>query len=334
MPRARIAVLVCLVPAVALGAGAAGFAQRVPTLPATVDEALAGLPRLETQAQALQRDIDAARAAVQKRMDEAGAAAEARAARQARNFEAFMGMSAAEMEDAEDEELEARMLDQMGMTMADMEALENMSDAEANAYLAGRQPKTDGLQKFAAGAPKPSDDPKLERLTREYGDWLPRHSARAVSTSNDFTALKQRWAREHAELDARLDEQLRPRLRAVPRVDCGEAGIEPDAIQSHAISLERYLAHEKLAPEQLKQGVAFLSRQRAIVAEEVDFADRFAKEAAGFPEMAAQGTAVESAALQEVSELLRMTLDINRDVVRWTENRAGHERSRPKSSCG
>ncbi len=120
--------------------------------------------------QLLQRDLEAARGAAQKRAAEAAAATEAEAAKQGRRLEQFVGMSAAEMEEADDDEVEARMLKGMGLTKADMDALENMSDEEANAYLARRRLNTERLQIFAAGAPQVSDAPKLDRLTREFGD--------------------------------------------------------------------------------------------------------------------------------------------------------------------
>jgi len=332
--RAKISVLLVLVPLVAIGAGTAGLLDRVPTLPNSVAEAGAGRAKLEAQVSALEVDIEAANAELQSQQEEAFAANEKIAEQQSQNLQNLTGMSADEMDAAEEGEIEANMLGAMGMTMDDMEALEGMDDAEAEAYFASKQFNTEGLQQFADAAPKSSDPARLERLTREFGDWQSGYSTRALKASEEFTALSARWAQDHAQLDARLNSEMASRTANVPIVDCGEAGDNPDAIALHAIALDRAKAHAELAPGQLKQGIDFLSGNRKTVKSDAMFADGFATDAAGLDEMAPQSISVQQIALRSISELLLHTQEINKEVLSWVDRKTELEGTRPKSSCG
>jgi hypothetical protein len=144
----------------------------------------------------------------------------------------------------------------------------------------------------------------------------------------------ERWAQDHAQTDTRLNKELASEESQVPKVDCGEAGIEPDARAVHAIKLKRAKAHVQLAPEHLKQGQAFLADRRRAVKADVDFADKFAADAASVSEMASQSFTVQQVALQRIGELSSMTQEINNQVAAPLEALAGVEKIRPKSECG
>lgn len=332
--RTKLSVLLMLVPLAVLGSGVASLVERVPTLPGTVTQASAGYAGLEAEVRALQEEVDAAEAALQQQQEVAFATTRQRAEAQQRNLENLTGMSAEEMESADEGEFEAKMLGAMGLSMADMEALEGMDDAEAEAYFAGRQVNTEGLQKFADAAPKSSDPARLSRLSQEFGDWQSGYAARVTRGAEEFKALEDRWAQDHAQLSARLDAEMAPRVASVPTVDCGEAGDYQDLIALHAIQLDRARAHAELAPGHLEQGIGFLSTRREVVKADAAFADRFAADAAGLEELAAQSITAQQVALQGVSELLRQTLEINKRVLDRVNRRAELERSRPQSSCG
>ena len=334
MRKSAFTVFLVLVPVMVIAAGSSGLLERVPILPATVAQALSGLPQRASAANALQRDIDAAEVSLTQRLESAAQSNEEIAGQQQAGMEKFSGMSAEEMEAAEDGELEAKMLEGMGMSMADMEAMEDMDDAEIEAYFASKQFNTKGLAEFGATVPKGSDPVRLERLNREYSDWQVNEAARKIQPLEELRALQGRWAEEHTKLDAKLDTALATKLKNVRIVDCGEAGDTPDALAVHAIALERAKAHAELAPAHLQQGAGFLSNRREAVKADVSFADRFETDADGVDEMAMQALSAKQVALQRIAELLAMTLEVNRVVVRPAETLAGLENVSPKSECG
>lgn len=334
MSRTMLLVLAACVPLTAIGSGATGLVERVPMLPATIVEARSGLAELESQAAALQRDIETAEAALESRQEEAFAASQQRAEQQQKNLESLTGMSAEEMETADEDEIMSNMMGAMGMSMADMEALEDMDDAEMEAYFAAKQPNTEGLQDFASSAPQSADPARLQRLSQEFGDWQSGYAERAVAAPEQLKALQDRWAQDHATLESSLDAEMAPKVASVATVDCGEAGEYQDAKALHAISLERADAHTQLAPEHLQQGIEFLSARREAVAADAAFADRFAADATGVDEMAVQSITVQQTALEGISELLNQTLEINRRVLGWVERKDQIASSGPKSTCG
>jgi len=315
-------------------AGSIGLLERVPNLPTSAEAAFSGRAALAAKVEALQRDIDAAQDALSAEADAAAEKSIESAEQQQRNVEKFTGMSAAEMEAADDDEVEAAMLQNFGMNMADMEAMENMSDAEIEAYMAGKQTNTQKVSEFAAGAPKISDPKKFERLTREFGDWQSGEIDRITKAQEEWKALLDRWAQDRAQLNARLKKELASEESQVPIVNCGEAGDEPDARALHAIKLKHAKAHAQLAPQHLKQGQAFLADRRRTVKADADFADKFAADAAGVDEMALQSVSVQEAALQRIGELSSMTLEINDEVAAPMEALSSIEKARPKSECG
>lgn len=147
--------------------------------------------------------------------------------------------------------------------------------------MAGKQINTEKVSEFAASAPKISDPAKFERLTREYGDWQSGEVDRITKAQEEWKALLDRWEQDRSQLNARLNTELASEESQVPIVDCGESGNEPDARALHAIKLKRAKAHAQLASEYLKQGQAFLADRRRAVKADVDFADKFAADAAG-----------------------------------------------------
>jgi hypothetical protein len=333
MSKSTLCTIFAFFPFLAL-AGSIGLLERVPNLPNSAEAALSGRAALAATVQALQRDIDAAQDALDAEADVVAEKSIESAEQQQRNVEKFTGMSAAEMESADEDEVEGAMLQGFGLNMADMDAMENMSDAEIEAYMAGKQINTQKASEFAAGAPKISDPKKFERLTREFGDWQSGEVERITKTQEEWKALMDRWAQDHAQLNTRLNKELASEESQVSTVDCGEAGDEPDALAVYAIKLKRAKAHAQLAPEYLKQGQAFLADRRRAVKTDVDFADKFAADAAGVDEMAAQSIIVQQTALQRIGELSSMTLEINDEVAAPMEALSGLEKARPKSECG
>jgi hypothetical protein len=333
MSKSTLGFLLALSPFLVF-AGSIGLLERVPTLPASAEAALSGRVALVAKAEALQRDIDAAQEALGAEEDAAMEKSMESAEQQQRNVEKFTGMSASEMEAADEDEAEAAMLQGFGMSMADMEAMENMTDAEIEAYMAGKQINTQKASEFAAGAPKISDPAKFASLTQEFGDWQLAASERATKTLEDFKALQDRWAQDRAQLNTRLNAELASEESQVSNVDCGEAGDQPDAFAVHAIKLKRAKAHARLASEYLKQGQSFLADLHRVVKTDVDFADKFAADAAGVEEMAAQSITAQQVALQRIGELSSMTLEINSEVAAPMEALATLESARPKSECG
>jgi len=333
MSKSTLGFLLALSPFLVF-AGSIGLLERVPTLPASAEAALSGRAALVARAEALQRDIDAAQDALGAEEDAVMEKSMESAEQQQRNVENFTGMSAAEMEAADEDEVEAAMLQGFGLSMADMEAMENMTDAEIEAYMAGKQINTQKASEFAAGAPKISDPAKFASLTQEFGDWQSGEVDRITKGQEEWKALMDRWAQDRAQLNARLNPELASEESQVPIVDCGEAGDQPDARALHAIKLKRAKAHAQLAPEYLKQGQAFLGDRRRAVKTDVDFADKFAADAAGVDEMAAQSITAQQVALQRIGELLSMTLEINSAVAAPMEALATLESTRPKSECG
>lgn len=328
-----------MLPLLAFAAGSAGFLERVPTLPATLAVAQSGFAGLQAKAEALRRDIDAA----QNRLDEAAetsaAADEDRAQQQASDLQAMTGMSAEEMDAADEDEIANKMLEGFGMSMADMEAVAEMDDEEAEAYFASKQANakpsnTEGLRKLAANAPSGADAEKLDRLTREFGDWSAQNTDRTVRAIEEYQALNKRWADDHARLNAKLDVDLAPRVKSVPVVDCGEAGEYADAIETHAIAVERAAAHALLASGHLPKGVDYLAGRREAVKADATFADRFAADAQGVDLMNGQSFSVQSQALLGIEGLLDQTVELTRDLLSWEGEKARLESIRPKSSCG
>jgi hypothetical protein len=328
-----------MVPLLATAAGSAGLLERVPTLPATLAEAQSGFAGLQAQADALRRDIDAAQNELDAAAETSAAADEERARQQASDLEAMTGMSAEEMAAADEEEVADKMLEGFGMSMADMEAVAEMDDAEAEAYFASKQANakpsnTEGLQKLAGNAPSGADAEKLDRLSREFGDWSAQNADHTMRASEEYQALGKRWADDHAQLNARLDADLAPRVKSVPVVDCGEAGEYADAVATHAIAVERAAAHAALAPGHLRQGADFLARRREAVRADASFADRFAADAQGVDMMSGQSIAVQSQALLRIEELLNQTVEITQQLLSWDGEKGRLESIRPKSSCG
>lgn len=334
MSKSAFTVFLVLVPVMVIAAGSSGLLERVPILPATVAQALSSLPQRASDANALQRDIDAAEDSLTERLESVAQSNEEVAAQKQAGLEKFSGMSAEEMEAAEDGEFEGKMLEGMGMSMADMEAMEDMDDAEIEAYFAKKQFNTKGLAEFGAAVSTSSDPAKLGRLNREYSDWQAGEAARKIQPLEEFMALQGRWAEEHAKLDAKLDTALATRLKNVRIIDCGEAGDTRDALALHAITLERAKAHAELAPSHLQQGAGFLSKRREAVKADASFADRFETDADGVDEMAMQALSAQQVVLQRIAELLMMTMEVNRDLVRPAETLAGLENAGPKSECG
>jgi len=328
-----------LLPLLAFAAGSAGFLERVPTLPATLAEAQSGFAGLQAQAEALRRDIDATQNELDATAETNAAADEEQARQQASDLEAMTGMSAEEMDAADEDEIGDKMLEGFGMSMADMEAVAEMDDAEAEAYFASKQANakpsnTAALQKLAGNAPSGADAEKLERLSREYGDWSAQNADHTMRASEEYQALKNRWADDHARLNAKLDADLAPRVKSVPVVDCGEAGEYADAVETHAIAIERAAAHAALAPGHLQQGADFLAKRREAVKADASFADRFAADAQGFEMMNGQSFAAQSQALLRIEELLGQTVEITRELLSWDGEKARLESIQPKSSCG
>ena len=253
MSKSTLCTIFAFFPFLAL-AGSIGLLERVPNLPTSAEAALSGRTALAATVKALQRDIDAAQDALSAEADAAAEKSIESAEQQQRNVEKFTGMSAAEMEAADDDEVEAAMLQNFGMNMADMEAMENMTDAEIEAYMAGKQTNTQKVSEFAASAPKISDPKKFERLTREFGDWQSGEIDRITKAQEEWKALLDRWAQDRAQLNARLNTELASEESQVPIVDCGEAGDEPDARALYAIKLKRAKAHAQLAPRAPQAG--------------------------------------------------------------------------------
>jgi hypothetical protein len=220
-----------------------------------------------------------------------------------------------------------------------MEAVAEMDDAEAEAYFASKQANakpsnTEGLQKLAGNVPSGADAEKLDRLSREYGDWSARDADNTMRASEEYQALKNRWADDHARLNAKLDADLAPRVKSVPVVDCGEAGEYADAVATHAIAIERAAAHAALAPGHLQQGADFLAKRREAVKADASFADRFAADAQGVEMMNGQSFAAQSQALLRIEELLSQTVGITQELLSWDDEKARLESIQPKSSCG
>jgi len=333
MSKSTLVTIFALFPFLAL-AGSIGLLERVPNLPTSAEAAVSGRAALAAQVQALQRDIDAAENALTAEQEAAAEKSMESAEQQQRNVEKFTGMSAAEMESADEGEVEAAMLQGFGLDMADMDAMENMTDAEIEAYMSGKQINTQKASEFAAGAPKISDPKKFERLTREFGDWQSGEVDRITKTQEEWKALMDRWAQDHAQLNTRLNKELASEESRVSTVDCGEAGDQPDALAVYAINLKRAKAHAQLAPQHLQQGQAFLADRRRAVKADVDFADKFAADAAGVEEMATQSLTVQQVALQRISELSANTQEINNQVAAPMETLAGMKNASPKSECG
>lgn len=328
-----------MLPLMVFAAGSAGFLERVPTLPATLAEAQSGFAGLQARAEALRGDLAAAQNKLDATAATNAAADEERAQQQASDLQAVTGMSSDEMDTADDDEIADKMLGGFGMSMADMEAMAEMDDAEAEAYFASKQSNakpsnTEGLQKLASNVPSGADAEKLERLSREFGDWSAQDAERTVRAAEEYQGLKSRWAQDHAQLNAKLDADMAARVKSVSVVDCGEAGDYPDAIQTHAITLERAAAHAELAPGHLQQGADFLAKRREAVKADATFADRFAADAQGVEMMSGQSFAVQSQALLRIGELLDQTVEITRDLLSWDGEKARLESIRPKSTCG
>ncbi len=333
MSKSTLCTIFAFFPFLAL-AGSIGLLERVPNLPTSAEAALSGRAALVDKVKALQRDIDAAEDALSAEEDAAMEKGAEWAEQEQRSVEKFTGMSAAEMEAADDDEVEAAMLQNFGMNMADMEAMENMSDAEIEAYMAGKQMNTQKVSEFAASAHKISDPEKFGRLTREYGDWQSGQIDRIMKYQEEQKALRDRWAQDRAQLNARLNTELASEESQVPIVDCGESGNQPDARALHAIKLKRAKAQAQLAPQHLKQGQAFLADRRRTVKADVDFADKFAADAAGVDELAGQSIIAQKGALQSIGELSSMTLEINGEVAAPMEALSDIEEARPQSECG
>lgn len=328
-----------MLPLLAFAAGSAGLLERVPALPATLAEAQSGFAGLQTQAEALRRDIDAAQNELDATAETHAAADEERARQQASDLEALTGMSAEEMDAADEDEIGDKMLEGFGMSMADMEAVAEMDDAEAEAYFASKQAgakpsNTAALQKLAGNVPSGAEAEKLERLSREYGDWSAQNTEHTMRASEEYQALKSRWADDHARLNAKLDNDLAPKVKSVPVVDCGEAGEYADAVATHAIAVERAAAHAALAPGHLQQGADFLAKRREAVKADAGFADRFAADAQGLDMLQGQSLAAQSQALLRIEELLGQTVEITQALLNWDGEKARLESIQPKSSCG
>jgi len=318
----------------ALAANSIGLLERVPTLPGSAEAALSGRAALEATATSLMREIESAESALGAEQQVAMEKSMASAEQAQRNVEKFSGMSAEEMETAEEGEFEEAMLQGMGLSMADMEAMENMSDAEMEAYMAGKQLNTQGISELAAGMPQVSDPKKFERLAREHADWQAGDNDRILKAQEERNALRERWAQDRKQLDAKLKTELATEESMVGIVDCGEAGEEPDQLALHALKLKRAKAHAQLAPEHLKQGQAFLADRRRAIKADVEFADKFAADAAGVDEFASQSIALQQVALQRIGELLSTTLELNDEIAAPMETLATVESTRPKSECG
>lgn len=328
-----------MAPLLATAAGSAGLLERVPTLPATLAEAQSGFAGLQAQAATLRRDIDAAQNELDATAETHAAADEERARQQASDLEAVTGMSAEEMDAADEDEIGDKMLEGFGMSMADMEAVAEMDDAEAEAYFASKQANakpsnTEGLQKLAGNAPSGADAEKIDRLSREFGDWSAQSTDHTVRASEEYQALKKRWADEHKSLNAKLDVDMAARVKSVPVVDCGEAGEYPDVIKTHQIAIDRAKAHAELAPAHLKQGADFLAKRREAVKADATFAEKFATDAEGVEMMSGQSIAVQSQALTRIEQLLDQTVEITQDLLSWDGEKARLESTRPKGTCG
>lgn len=328
-----------MVPFLAFAAGSAGFLERVPTLPATLAEAQSGFAGLQAKAEALRRDIEAAQSDLDETAETNAAVDEERAQQQASDLQAMTGMSAEEMDAADEDEVADKMLEGFGMSMADMEAVAEMDDEEAEAYFASKQANakpsnTEGLRKLAGNVPSGADAEKLDRLIREFGDWSAQNTDRTVRAIEEYQALNGRWADDHARLNAKLDVDLAPRVRSVPVVDCGEAGEYADAVETHAIALERATAHAVLASGHLRQGLDYLAGRREAVKADAIFADSFAVDAQGVAMMNGQSYTARSQALLGIEGLLDETVEVTRNLLSWEGEKAGLESIRPKSSCG
>lgn len=328
-----------MLPLLAIAAGSAGLLERVPTLPATLKEVRSGFAGLQAQAEALRRDIDSAQNELDEAAEKNAEADEERAQQQASGLEAVTGMSAEEMDAADEDEIGDKMLEGFGMSMADMEAVAEMDEAEAEAYFASKQANakpsnTEGLQKLAGNAPSGADAEKIDRLKREFGDWSAQNTDHTVRAGEEHQALKNRWADDHARLNAKLDADLAPKVKSVPLVDCGEAGEIPDAVATHAIALERAAAHAALAPGHLQQGADFLAKRREAVKADATFADSFAADAQGVDMMHNESFMVQSQALLRIEELLSQTVGITQELLSWDDEKARLESIQPKSSCG
>ena len=155
-----------------------------------------------------------------------------------------------------------------------------------------------------------------------------------MRASEEYQALKNRWADDHARLNAKLDADLAPKVKSVPVVDCGEAGEYADAVATHAIAIERAAAHSALAPGHLQQGADFLAKRREAVKADAGFADRFAADAQGLDMLQGQSLAAQSQALLRIEELLGQTVEITQELLNWDGEKARLESIQPKSSCG
>jgi len=328
-----------LLPFLAIAAGPVGYLERVPKLPATLAEAQSGLAGLQQQAAALRRDLDAAQNEIDAVADSNAATDEERAQQQASDLEALTGMTSEEMDGADEDEIADQMLSGLGMSMADMEAIADMDDAEAEAYFASKQANAKptnmaAAQKLASNAPTGADAAKLDRLSREFGDWSAQSTDHTLRASEDYQALKKRWADEHKSLNARLDVDMAARVKSVPVVDCGEAGDYPDMIETHQIAIDRAKAHAELAPAHLKQGADFLAARREAVKADAAFAEKFAADAQGLELMSGQSVAAQSQALTRIEQLLDQTVEITQDLLSWDGEKARLESTMPKSTCG
>jgi len=339
LSRLKLIGLFTLLPLLAVAAGAGGLLERVPKLPATVAEAQSGFAGMQDQAAALRRDLDAAQNELDKVANAIAVADEARAQQQVSDLEALTGMSSDEMDTADEDEIADKMLGNFGMSMADMEAMAEMDDAEAEAYFASKQANakpsnTEAMQKFASNAPAGADAAKLERLSREFGDWSEQNADHMLRASEEYQSLRSRWAEDHAQLKARLDVDMAARVKGVPVVDCGEAGDYPDAIETHQIAIDRAEAHAALAPAHLQQGADFLAKRRGAVKADATFADKFSADAQGVDLMSGQSIAVQSQALVRIAELLDHTMQVTQDLLSWGDEKARLESIRSKSNCG
>ncbi len=117
-------------------------------------------------------------------------------------------------------------------------------------------------------------------------------------------------------------------------VDCGEAGEYADAVETHAIALERAAAHAVLASGHLPQGLDYLAGRREAVKADATFADSFAADAQGVDMMNGQSLTAQSQALLGIEGLLDQTVEVTRNLLSWEGAKAGLESMRPKSSCG
>lgn len=333
MRKTSAFILSIAVPVAALAAtGLPAFVERVPTLPGNARQLAADLPRIETAAAALTRDIDARQTALDREFAANATAAQAAHRAQVR---AMTGMSDEELDAADDDAVADRLLGQMGLGMDDLEQLDEMDDDEGAAWLARKAAGGPGLARMTAPAgTSGADAARIERLLTEAGERARKRSEDVERASRAYAALNAEIDREHAQLDARLDTEQAPRKNAVRVVDCGEEGEYPDARAIHALDLERARAHVALLPGHLTRASAYLGQRRAVARDHAAFAERMRAEAGDVPVAASQVGSSATIALGATRDLLIETTTLARKIADWELRRIQLEQNPPKSSCG